>query len=175
MEEVEFVIYDITFAEINKNAIDPAASSHAGRSGLGSFLALESNDVTGFVFTASDVATYFLLHELERENKLSHLMRPRVLCNIGTPARIITGEKASKYEIELHPVRHENGRILTKIVVKQTDSCNGNEETPQSEMLVSLLDLNRSSLVMGGKLGDKEVILFVRVAVATMYDPQRRE
>jgi hypothetical protein len=172
---IELVVYDVMFAEIKKDVPDSALSSISGRGVLDSVMTLGSKDVTGFVFTASDIVAHLLLTELEGNSNVSILTRPRILCNIGTPAHIITSNKAPKYEIELHPVRLEDGRILTKIVVKRTEMRNSKDETFQSEMLVGLLDINRPSLFMGGKLGDKEVVLFVRVAVAVTQstcDPQ---
>ena len=182
---VDAVVYDIVLAEVKKDAPDSPLPSNAIRSILDSFAVLESKEITGFTFSISDIPAYLLLKELENEKKFSILTRPRILCKIGTPAHIIVDNKeAPKHEIELFPLWHkEDRRTFSKIVVKQTDIRGGKEENHQNVILVGMMDANQPNLVMGGKLGDKEIILLIRGALAvseavptaahSMYDPER--
>ena len=164
---VDAVVYDIMIAEVKKDAnISPLSSDT--RNALGFVIApLESKEVTGFSFAMGDIATYFLRSVLEGSDEFAVLSRPRVVSCIDTPAHIeVTDGEATKYKIELHPIRNNDGGIFTKVVVKRTEISGDKEGTTQNEVLVSLLEGNQPNLVMGGKLGDKEVILLVRGGLA---------
>jgi len=186
LEEVELVVYDITLAEMlpvvrergfKGNVVDAAKGivglirqtanaspplSDADRNAIRSLTRLENeNDNEFIVFTGSNDATRIFIKELENRNKMSILTRPRVACTIGTPAHIMVGDGTQKYEMKLLPVHHEDGKLVTKVVVERTEILDGKEKTHQWELSVNLPTDNRTSLIMGGKLGDKEVILFV--------------
>ena len=169
---VDAVIYDIMIAEVKKDTnISPLSSDT--RKVLGFVIApLESKEVTGFSFAMGDIATYFLRSVLEGSDEFAVLSRPRVVSCIDTPAHIeVTDGEAPKYKIELHPIRNNDGGIFTKVVVKRTEISGDKEETTQNEVLVSLLEGNQPNLVMGGKLGDTELFLFVRAAMAVLSVP----
>ena len=160
---VDAVVYDITIAEVKNSPL-----SSDTRNALGFVIApLESKEVTGFSFAMSDIATYFLRSALEGSDEFAVLSSPRVISCIDTPAHIVvTDGAAPKYKIELHSIRNNDGGIFTKVVVKRTEISGDKEGTTQNEVLVSLLEGNQPNLVMGGKLGDKEVILLVRGGLA---------
>jgi len=187
---MERVIYKITLAEMHpvvenggsdgnivaavmriaglvRGAVNvPPPPSDADRDAIRSLTRLDNKKNNGekgngFIFAASNDATRALTRALASRDKMSILTSPQVAGIVGTPIHLAVGYETSMLEMKLLPVRHEDGKILTEIVVKRTDLIDGKEETYQLEMTVNVPTDNQRSLVMGKKIGDKEVVLFV--------------
>ena len=189
MEGIELVHYNITLAEMlpvvrergfkgnvadamvgllglmRRAANAPPPLSDADKDAMRSLTKLETGNENekdnGFIiFSGSNDAVRIFIRELESRNRMSILTRPHVVCAIGTPALIVVGGKAPQHEMELLPVRLEDGKLTTKIVVKRTETIDDKEETHQWETSVNL-PTNNETLVVSHKLGDNEVVLFI--------------
>jgi hypothetical protein len=178
---VDAVVYEIRLAEVKRDVSDRSLMRVApSRARLirraitppspplrdtlfRSFIALENEGITGFYIEASNDAVLSLVKALISSNSLSIWTSPSVRTIIGTEAAISVGTETQLHEIKVLPVSHDNGKILTNFVVKQTEIHKGEEKTHLLEHLqFNLPTDSQSSVVMGGKLGDKEVILVVR-------------
>jgi len=181
---VDMVIYNITIAEMRPivrrgfegNVVDaamgilgllrqaanaPPPPSDADRDAIRSFTRLENEKDNGIVFTASPDAARTFLKMLVSRDKSSVLTQPSVATVVGTPAHIVVRHETQGVEMDLLPVRLEDGKVFTEIVVKRTEILDGKEVTNQMEMSVNLPTDNGTSLITGRKLGDKEVLLIV--------------
>ena len=147
----DIAVYNIVVAEVEKGAFGRNIMRPVSRK-------------TGRAAILSDNAARLVIEKFERQNKLSNLSRPQIAVLFGQNASIILDNPILKYEYEivLRPVRYENGKILTKIVVKRTEFCNDKEETHQLlELSGTLTTNNQFALLVNHKLSDKKLVLLV--------------
>ena len=206
---VDMVVYEIMLAELKKDGISENAAKVAPARRLGllqriaarrvapnpppppanaidnslvPFMLLEERGITGITFSASRDAIHTLLYAQASTNNLSVLSAPQVATMVGTPAHVITRNEEHGLEMKLLPVRLEDGKVFTEIVVERTEILNGKEVTNQIEISVNLPTDYDTSLITGRTFGDKTLLLIVRshhwqdavpAAVAqSIYDPQ---
>jgi hypothetical protein len=182
----DFVQYRITLAELKRENSDrntvraqprkarlirratansPALASNPIGGLLAPISALEKGDATRFATTASNEMAQCLLKELEGKKKLSVLTSPVIMCQVGTPAHCIIGRDLSELEFKILPVHYEDGNVFTEVIVRRTEMHDAENETLQMEISRKVPIDDKTSLVIGRKLGDKEVILVVTARI----------
>jgi hypothetical protein len=181
---VDAVVYEIVFAEVNMNDSDRnTTNAESKRLGLiqrllappplwdwmvRSFMELEEqehDEKNGFVVFSNNDVIRSTVRALENMKKLSVLSRPQVTTVIGAEAIVTMGTDT----ITLLPFR-QDGKVVTIVDVKRTEIHDGKEKTHRWSMAHALLDNqmahalldNPSSLVSGGRLGDKNVVLVIK-------------
>jgi len=156
----EAVVYEVLLAELKKS--DDADE--------GSFLFPFSkenlkrlSDNGGFCLL-SNIEVYFLREFLTAKKMLSILAQPKIFSSFDTKSGIITGNEKSWYEIALIPQRSENSGNLvpTKVTLVRKEVRDGHEEADSFDTPYLPVP-DGGTLLLGGTLDDKDVMLFVTV------------
>ena len=180
------VVYELVFAEVKMNDFDRnITNAESKKLGLiqrllappplwdwmvRSFMELEEqehDEKNGFVIFSNNDVIRSTVRALENMKKLSVLSRLQVTTVIGTEATVAMGTDT----ITLLPFR-QGGKVFTIVDAKRTEIHDGKEKTHRWSMAHALLD-NTSSLVSGGRLGDKNVVLVIKAREVQLTMPTK--